>query len=194
VTDSAAAEQGAVDVTARRALMGAGVVGAALAVAVSRPAAAQPTPISDADRALAEFAIEFELAVRDLYQVVIDGGAKESAWDLLRLQHASYAERIAGVTGMSASGRNESVYEANVDAFAGDRPANAAYDLENIAVATHANLLVSAVDNGIADALAAIASMESRHAAYLAERSGRGGNLDALFVNTAEPITPEAGS
>jgi hypothetical protein len=35
--------------------------------------------------------------------------------------------------------------------------------------------------------------MESHHAAYLAERSGRGDNLDALFTNSATPLAPAVG-
>ena len=40
----------------------------------------------------------------------------------------------------------------------------------------------------IANALASIVTMESRQAAYLAERSGRGGNFDALFTCTGTPL------
>jgi hypothetical protein len=45
----------------------------------------------------------------------------------------------------------------------------------------------------MADALASILAMESHHAAYLAERSGRGNDFDALFNNDAEPLTPAVG-
>ena len=38
--------------------------------------------------------------------------------------------------------------------------------------------------------MASIVAMESHHAAYLAERSGRGDNFDALFGNTATPLVP----
>ncbi len=47
------------------------------------------------------------------------------------------------------------------------------------------------VDDDIADAIASIAAMESHHAAYLAERTGRGDDFDALFGNdAASPIVP----
>ena len=62
------------------------------------------------------------------------------------------------------------------------------YELENTLIATNATLLGQIVDANVADALASVVSMESHHAAYLAERSGRGGNLDALFTCTGTPL------
>src|SRR5215207_8357904 len=152
------------------------------------------TPLSDADKELAAFAIGVELAARDLYQAVIDAGGESTAWTLLRNQHAGYAERLAGIAGMSADARDEALYTASSAAFGGDRPANAAFDFENVAAATHLELLVSLVDTDTLEAVASIASMVSRHAAYLAQQSGRGDNFDALFVNSATPLTPEAAS
>jgi hypothetical protein len=152
------------------------------------------TPLSDADKQLAAFAIGVELAARDLYQAVIDAGGESTAWTLLRNQHAAYAERLAGIAGMSADTRDEAVYAARSADFGGDRPANAAFDLENVAAATHVELLASVVDTDVLDAVASVASMESRHAAYLAQQSGRGDDLDALFVNGATALTPEATS
>ena len=57
-------------------------------------------------------------------------------------------------------------------------------------IVTHADLLAQFVDDDIAGAIASIAAMESHHAAYLAERSGRGDDLEALFGNDAAPIEP----
>jgi hypothetical protein len=193
VTDSATAEHAA-DQSGRRALLGAGVIGAALAAALARPAAAASTPTSDADMTLTAFAIGLELAARDLYQAVIDGGATATAWDVFRNQHESYAQRLAGVTGQSANTRNDDVYQALAADFSGDKPANAAFRLENAAAATHAAVAGMLDDTAILEVVAAIGAMESRHAAYFAERSGRGDSTDALFRNDAEPITPEATS
>jgi hypothetical protein len=148
-------------------------------------------PLSDADLGLAEFAIGLELTARDLYQVVVDGGATNSAWKLFANQHESYAQLLAGKTGISAQARNEAVYADLSEAF-GSTPANAAYRLENIAAATHAELVAKVTDPDVIGAIASIASMESRHAAYFAERSGRGDDFDALFHNGASPIMPEA--
>jgi len=145
-------------------------------------------PLSEDDRANSQFAIGVELAARDLYQAAIDAGASGTAWGIFVTQHAQYAQRIAGLTGISASTADNTVYQARVADFQGTRPANAAYDLENTLVATHATLLGQIASSNVAGVLASIISMESRHAAYLAERSGRGDNFDALFTCTGQPL------
>lgn len=145
-------------------------------------------PLSEDDRANSQFAIGVELAARDLYQAAIDAGASGTAWGIFVTQHAQYAQRIAGLTGISANSADSTVYQARVADFQGTRPANAAYDLENTLVATHAALLGQITSSNVAGVLASIVSMESRHAAYLAERSGRGDNFDALFTCTGQPL------
>ena len=147
-------------------------------------------PLSEDDRANAQFAIGVELAARDLYQAAIDAGATGSAWAILVSQHAQYAQRIAGLTGISANSVDSAAYEARLADFQGDRPANAAYELENTLIATHATLIGQMESANAANVLASIISMESRHAAYLAERSGRGDNFDALFTATGTALTP----
>lgn len=199
VIDSAAADADDAAVSSRRSLLGtgvlgAGVLGAALALGVAQQASATTAPLSAEDLALAEHAIGLELAVRDLYQAAIDGGVEGSAWPILRQQHASYAERLAGLVAVSANSPNVAVYEANLAAFTGGSPANAAFPVENAAAATHTELLGLITDVKLAEVVAAIAAMESRHAAYLAERSGRGADFDALFTNPAAPLLPEASS
>lgn len=198
MTDSAPADQAATDRSSRRALLGAGVLGAAFAMASSvadsqvASAGASTTPLSDADLALAGFAISVELAARDLYQAAVDGGRSAEAWSIMRDQHSAYAQRLAGVSGISADTRNAAVYDLLAPAFAGDKPANASFDLENTAAATHGDVLAAVADTELAEVIASIAAMESRHAAYWAERSGRGENFDALFTNSATALTPEA--
>ena len=149
-------------------------------------------PLSEDDRGNAQFAIGVELAARDLYQAAIDAGATGSAWAILASQHAQYGQRIAGLTGISANTADQAVYQARLASFQGDRPANAAYDLENTLVATHAALLAQVESANVANVLASVITMESRHAAYLAERSGRGGNFDALFTCTGQPLVRAA--
>lgn len=196
VTDSAVAETDDLS-SSRRSLLGtgvlgAGVLGAALALGVARQASATTARLSDADRDLAAFAISLELTARDLYQAVIDSGVTGDAWPILRQQHASYAERLAGLVGVSANQRNEDVYAAQLPSFQSGSPANAGFPLENTAAATHTELLGVVQDVRLAEVIAAIAAMESRHAAFLAERSGRGSDFDALFSNAAAPLLPEA--
>jgi hypothetical protein len=145
-------------------------------------------PLSEDDRANAQFAIGVELAARDLSQAAIDAGATGTAWAILASQHSQYAQRVAGLTGISANTPDNAAYQARVANFQGDRPANAAYDLENTLIATHAELVAQISSANLANVLASIVTMESRHAAYLAERSGRGGNFDALFTATGTPL------
>jgi hypothetical protein len=198
VTDPAVAEPDDI-VSSRRSLLGtgvvgAGVLGAALALGVSRQAgAAAPGTVSESDRELTRFAVGLELAARDLYQAAIDAGAVGTAWPLLRQQHAGYAERLAALVGVSANTRNDAVYEQLKPAFE-ETPANAGFSLENVAAATHIELLGLLDDVKVAEIVAAVVAMESRHAAYLATVSGRGDDLDALFSNPAEPLAPETSS
>ena len=67
-----------------------------------------------------------------------------------------------------------------------------AFDLENVAAATHVELLGRVVDVNSAAAMASIAAMESRHATVLAGIAGMGDDFDALFLNTATAVSPEA--
>jgi hypothetical protein len=169
------------------------MVGAVLVAAGARTAQASTAPLSEEDRANAAFIIGFELSARDLYQAAIDAGAQGTAWAILANSHASYGERIAGLTGISANTADAALYAEREADFVGDRPANAAFSLENTLIATYVDLLTKVTDPDMADAMASILSMESHHAAYLAERSGRGDNFDALFNNDAEPLTPAVG-
>jgi hypothetical protein len=150
-------------------------------------------PLSEDDRANAQFVIGVELAARDLYRAAIDAGATGTAWALLADQHSQYAQSVAGLTGISANTADSAVYDARVAAFQSDRPANAAYELENTLIATHVALLGRIAGADAAEVLASVVAMESHHAAYLAERSGRGENYDALFTNTATPLVPAVG-
>lgn len=199
MTDSAVAEPDDL-VSSRRSLLGtgalgAGVLGAALALGLPRQAgAAAPGTVSENDRTLVTFAIGLELAARDLYQAAIDAGNTATPWRILSEQHRAYAERLAGAIGVPANVVDQAVVAQLEASFTGDRPANAAFGLENTAAATHIQLLGSLDDPAITEVVAAIAAMESRHAAYLAERSGRGDDFDALFSNSAAPLAPEASS
>ena len=191
MTDSAVADQAASDRPSRRALLGAGVIGAALAVAGSRPASATTIGLSERDSALVGFAISLELTARDLYDAAIDAGAGGQVWNVMREQHESYAQRLAGIAGVSSDTRNDEVFDALVDSFQGATSA-AAFELENVAAATHTELLGVVTDEKAAKAMAAIIAIESRHATVLAGLAGLGDDFDALFLNTATALSPEA--
>lgn len=191
MTDSALADHAASELPSRRALLGAGLVGAALALAAPRPATAA-SGLSDSDVAAASFAISFELTARDLYDAAIAAGADDTLWTVLREQHEAYAQRLAGITGVPASRRNDEVYDELAEAFDTGRPASAALDLENIAAATHTELVGAVDDIDIVAALASFVSIESRHATVLASLADNGDDFDALFLNAATALTPGA--
>ena len=186
MTDSAVADHAASDRSSRRALLGAGVVGAALALTGTRSVSATGTPgLSDADTALAAFAISLELTARDLYDAAIAAGASDDAWAGMREQHEAYATRLAGLAGLSANVRNDQVFDDLVGEFATSSPVAVAQELENTAAATHLELLNAVEDVSMAGIVAGIAAMESRHSTVIGLIAGETG--DALFTN---PVTP----
>ena len=191
MTDSAHADHAAPERSSRRALLGAGAIGAVLALAGSRPAAAS-TELSDDDLSITEFAIALELTARDLYDVAIAAGASDDVWHVMREQHEAYAVRLAGITGISANQRDDATFDAFESAFDASDPSAPALELENIAAATHTELLGQVADIGVSAAMASFAAMESRHATVLAALSGQGDDLDALFSNSATALSPEA--
>ena len=191
MTDSAVADQAESDRPTRRALFGAGVIGAALAMAGSRSASAATNGLSQSDVALVGFAISLELAARDLYDEAIKTGATGQVWDVLREHHESYAQRLAGIAGVPADSPSSEVFDAFVGGFKG-LTRSAAFEFENIAAATHTELLGLVGDQDAAKAIASIIAIESRHATLLAGYAGMGDDFDALFLNTATPLSLEA--
>lgn len=155
-------------------------------------ASASSTPgVPEGDIELLAFAITVELAARDLYDAAMEAGASGSIWHVLREQHESYAQLLAGIAGTAADTRDDAVFDAFEGAFT-STTSEAAFELENTAAATHTELLVSLQDTDALAGVASIAAMESRHAAVLAGIAGLDDDLDALFLNTADPLAPEA--
>lgn len=192
MTDSALADHAGNDRSSRRALLGAVVGGAAIALAGGRTVAAGTTGLSDDDLSTADSAIALELAARDLYDSAIAAGADDDVWAAMREQHESYAQRLAGITGISATLRDQATFDQLSGDFATGDPAAIALDLENTLAATHLQLLGQVEDLGIANAMASFVAMESRHATVLAALSGQGDDFDALFVNPAAAAGTEA--
>lgn len=168
----------------RRALLGLGVVGAALATSRTVSAAASPDPT-----AVAQFVIGVELAARDLYRAAPDDMVAEGFPAVLASHHEAYAERVSGILGIPASTRDEGVFTSMESAFA-DGDLAVALTLENSLAATHALLLGESDNATLLRAIASIVSAESRHAAVIATTSG--GDLDAAIINSAAPPAPEA--
>lgn len=173
----------------RRALLGAGLAAGLLALTGSNIARAQV----GGDDALLEYAMRLELTARDLYDAAVEAGGLEDLGQVLRNQHEAYAQSLSRVTGLSARGRLDDVYDALVGSFAvsdDTAVATAGKELESIAVATHTEL-VGLLESADAAALAAsILVIEARHATVLADAAGLGDDLDALLVNDAEPLLP----
>ncbi len=191
MNDSAVADQAATERPTRRALLGAGVIGAALALAGNRPATAA-TGLSDTDMRVAAFAIGLELTARDLYDTAIAAGADDDVWQVMREQHEAYAVLLSGISGISARSRDDATFDALSGGFDTSDPAAAAFELENVAAATHTELIGIVEDVDLVAAMASFVSLESRHATVLASLSGQGDDLDALFVNAATALSPGA--
>lgn len=180
MTNPAAAETTASQGRTRRAVLGLGAFGTVMAAAKTASAAAGSDPTS-----IADFAMSAELAAQELYRLA-DG----ELWSVMSSHHGAYAERISGIAGLSARGRNDAIYDSFSDAFSSGDPSEAAIELENTLAATHASIMGEPFDLPILAAIAAIAVTESRHAATIAALSGA--DLDTQLVNSAAALAPEA--
>jgi hypothetical protein len=185
--------------TSRRSLLSAGFGASILATAFSAltgrsVSALEPSSGIEEDRKLLKLAMSLELSARDLYDLAGTSGADPVVARAMREQHESYAQAIAGVAGASANTRYEAVFTQFRSGFSSSNTAavaRVAYDLESAAVATHTELLGLLAEASSARLIASIISVEARHCAVLADLAGLGNNLDALLVNTADPITFE---
>ena len=173
-----------------RAVGAAGVVGVAGAAAVwaSGSGSAAPTAPTTADTALLEQAMLLELTARDLYREALGGldGVGEDLLTVLQGNHGSYAESIAGAAGLSAAGRNETVFDALKDAFA-EGDVLAAHTLEQTAVATHTELAAQYESVQAINLTASILVVEARHATVLADIAGVT-DLDVIFGNEQSAV------
>lgn len=185
--------------TSRRSLLSAGFGASILATAFSaltgRSASAlQPSSGIEQDRELLTLVMGIELAARDLYDLAGAAGADPVVTLVMREQHESYAQALAGSSGSSANARNEAVFNQFRSGFSSAvtaAVAAVAYDLESAAVATHTNLLGLLSESSSASLIASIISVEARHCAVLADLAGLGNDLDALLLNSADPISFE---
>ena len=178
------------DASGRRALLTAGLSGAVLALAPAGRANAAENEFTVAELDILRFAQQLEMSARDLYDAAIAAGATGAVWEAMSEQHEAYAQSIAGLTGMSADSRNDEVYDALAPSFGSSAAAEAAYDLESAATATHIEVLGLLSHRPAAELIASIISAESRHCVVLADLTGRGTDLTALLVNNAQPILP----
>jgi hypothetical protein len=179
-------------------VLAAGLAGTALGLAGGRHAAGTTPPTeppeapTGEDRARLAAAQSLELAARDLYQAVIDGGLTDPVFVAIRDNHRAYADNLSGLIGRSAPGRPDAaLHEEMIGAFEDadtTAAASAAYDLESRLVATHTESLRQLEGTDGARMVASILIVESRHCAVLADLAGGGDDVELLFENAAEPI------
>lgn len=148
----------------------------------------------DADAQSAATAIGLELAARDLYDMALAAGATDPVWGALREQHESYAQRLAGIVGLSANTADADLVGELEAAFAVADPSEAAIELENALAAGNTTLLTevsgdTSTGAELATAFASIVIAEARQATVLALLAGET-DPEVLYVNP----TTEAGS
>lgn len=135
------------------------------------PAPKRPTA---ADIELLAVAQTIELAIRDLYDAALAAnsfeGATAEAVTAIREAHEAYAQSISGLIGADAPGiRSDKLYNAQRSNFSGSAAAvaQAAADLENVACATHIDILGSLIGVDATGLIASILVVEARHATVL---------------------------
>lgn len=155
-----------------------------------------PRP-SGEDIELLAFAQSFELTARDLYQTAIGAGAggdHAAVFTTLMENHEEYGNVIAGIIGTDApQQRDDAIYDQFVDGFDSSDTAavaEAGYDLESIAVATHIDLVGQLTGLDGSTVLAALLVVEARHCTVLAHIAGRGEDMDAVLENMATALSP----
>jgi hypothetical protein len=195
----------AVRLADRRLLLGAGIVGAGLALLAQQQASASPATTTtepparptDDDIVLLAFAQSIELAATDLYRSAVAAGADtgEGLFAQLAENHQAAAQSISGLIGAAAPQRaNAALAEALAEGFAAPDTtavAQAAYDLEQAAVATHTELVGTLLGTDASKLVASILVIEASQAAVLADVAGRGDDLGALLDNDADPLSPD---
>ena len=165
----------------------------------SEPAASatsvSPSRPSAEDVGLLAFAQSFELTARDLYETAIAAGAAGNHADVfttLMENHEEYGNVLAGIIGVDApQERDNAIFDQFVVGFDSSDTvavAEAAYELESTAVATHTELIGQLVGLDGATTLAAFVMVESRHCTVLAHLAGRGDDMAALIENTATAL------
>jgi hypothetical protein len=188
--------------SSRRSLLGLGSIvaaGTVVALASSTSAAAAPDKPTDADRVALDAAMRLELAARDLYRQAageLDGDAAQLA-SVVGENHEAYAQAISGAIGASANMRNDDVFNAQRSLFATSDAgefAVAARTLENIAVATHTELLATYESIDAIELTASIITTESRQAVVFTSLAGLASNLDEMLSNSAAPLELSGGA
>ncbi len=182
--------------TSRRSLLGAlGVAGltSAVAVAIAQPASASPAvpnATTESDRDLLGRLMQLELATSRLYRDAVESGLEGAALEVAQTfadNHVAYADKMAGISGISADTYNEVLYETRKDAFSTGDPvdfATAARELENSAVATYTDLFNDFESIDAQTLISSIVVVNGRMATVLASL--------ATISNASELFEPDA--
>lgn len=194
----------------RRRLLGAGLIGLAGALVpnlAGRTGAspdqttttAPPRRPDDADTVQLEFAQTLELTAKGLYDLALAsaelGDTTRAIITEVAAAHLAYAQALGALLGRSFPGEPlQALVDEGTEAFTGSQAdvVAAAADLENVIVATLAEMI--GVLSGINGA-ALVSSMliaESRHALVFSDLAGRT-ELDELLLNDATALVPEEG-
>ncbi len=185
--------------TSRRSLVGAlGVAGlaSAVALAVARPVSAAPNSPTAEDSTILEQALQIELAALLLYRSALEAGLADDAAlvaQVFGVNHQTYANQFAAITGISANTYNEAFYAEYKDRFATSDPtefALAAWELENNSAATYTELFTSLKAVQSQTVVASIVVINGRMATVLADLAGASSDFDLLFDPPAEIIAP----
>ena len=192
----------------RRAIMGAGVGGAALSLlpfpsgraaasATTEPAntaaatttTAPPQRPTPEDVTLLSFAQQVEATAVALYNEAL----KASGWSdeqaavvtFIRDAHLAYAQALSGLLGRDAPNSiSQEVFDANMAGFSGaiDAVLASAGALESTAVATHGDVIAKLVGTDGGTLIASIQMNEARYCTVLADLAGET-DLTVLLVD-----------
>lgn len=198
------------DVGLRRRILGASLFGlaGALVPSLASRASASPdtTPVSSpqrpttADSVLLGVAQRLELAAVSLYDTALAGEALTDdvrpTFGYIRQSHLAAAQALSALLGRSAPGQPlEDLLDEAADSFSSSsltEVAAAAAELENLAAATHNDLVGALEGTDGAELVASILVIESRHATVLAKIAGKT-DLDELLLNEAKSLAAEKG-
>lgn len=192
----------------RRAIMGAGVGGAALSLlpflsgraaasATTEPASTEAATTTTAppqrptteDVALLSFAQQVEGTAVALYNeaLKVSGWSDEQAAvvTFIRDAHLAYAQALSGLLGRDAPNSiSQEVFDANMAGFSGaiDAVLASAGALESTAVATHGDVIAKLVGTDGGTLIASIQMNEARYCTVLADLAGET-DLTVLLVD-----------
>ena len=153
-----------------------------------------------ADSVLLGLAQRLELAAVSLYDTALAGEALNDdvrpTFSYIRQSHLAAAQALSALLGRSAPGQPlEELLDEVLDSFSSSSLADvaaAAATLENVAAATHTDLIGVLEGTDGAELVASILIVESRHATVLASIAGET-ELDELLLNEAESLAAEKG-